>query len=83
MAMTELEIKQLNTMNKASQNVGLGTVINDLEGSVVVLTPATTTKAGIVKQAVTQAPSVATDVAGLLADLNALITKLKNAGIMA
>lgn len=81
MAMTELEIKQLNTMNKASQNVELGTMINALDASVVV--PATTAVAGIVKQAVTQAPSTATDVAGLLADFNALITKLKNAGIMA
>lgn len=34
-------------------------------------------------QAVTQANSTATDVAGVVTDLNALITKLKNAGLMA
>lgn len=44
---------------------------------------ATTAAAGIVKQAAAQASSVATDVVGVVADLNALLTKLKAAGIMA
>jgi hypothetical protein len=35
------------------------------------------------KKAVTQANSVATDVAGLVADFNALLAKLKSAGLMA
>jgi hypothetical protein len=44
---------------------------------------ATASVAGVVKQAATQANSTATDVAGVVADLNALIAKLKAAGIMA
>lgn len=44
---------------------------------------ATTTTAGVVKQAEAQADSVATDVPGLLADFNALLTKLRAAGIQA
>lgn len=38
---------------------------------------------GLVLQAVTQAASVAADVPALLVDFNALLTKLKNAGVMA
>lgn len=49
----------------------------------VTLAAATTSVAGAVKQAATQANSAATDVAGVVADLNALIAKLKTAGIMA
>lgn len=45
--------------------------------------PATTTTAGVVKQAEAQADSVATDVPGLLADFNALLAKLRVAGIQA
>lgn len=44
---------------------------------------ATTAAAGIVKMSATQAASTATDVAGLLTDFNALLTKLKAAGLMA
>ncbi|MDF5713566.1 MAG: head fiber protein [Rhizonema sp. NSF051] len=44
---------------------------------------ATTTVNGSVKKAATQANSTATDVAGLVADFNALLAKLKAAGIMA
>lgn len=44
---------------------------------------ATTSTAGTVKKAATQAASTASDVAGVVADLNALISKLKAAGIMA
>lgn len=44
---------------------------------------ATTTTAGVVKQAEAQADSVATDVPGLLADFNALLAKLRTAGIVA
>jgi len=43
---------------------------------------ATTTTAGIVKKAATQANSTATDVAGLVADFNSLLAKLKAAGLM-
>lgn len=44
---------------------------------------ATTTTAGTVKKAATQANTAASDVAGLVADFNALLAKLKAAGIMA
>lgn len=43
---------------------------------------ATTTSAGIVKQAAAQADSTATDVAGLLADFNSLLAKLRTAGVL-
>jgi hypothetical protein len=44
---------------------------------------ATTTTAGIVKQAVAQTDSVATDAAGAVTDFNALLAKLRTAGILA
>ena len=44
--------------------------------------PATASVVGGVKAAATQAASTATDVAGLVTDFNALLTKLKAAGIM-
>lgn len=44
---------------------------------------ATTTARGGVKQAVVQAASTASDAAGLVTDFNALLTKLKAAGVMA
>ena len=44
---------------------------------------ATTSTAGVVKQAAVQADSVATDVAGLVTDFNALLAKLRTAGILA
>lgn len=44
---------------------------------------ATTSVVGGVKMAATQANSVATDAAGLVTDFNALLAKLKAAGIMA
>lgn len=44
---------------------------------------ATVTVAGVVKKAATQANSVATDAAGLVTDFNALLVKLKAAGLMA
>lgn len=43
---------------------------------------ATTTTAGTVKQAAAQADSVATDVAGLVTDFNALLSKLRAAGVL-
>lgn len=43
---------------------------------------ASTTTAGTVKQAAAQADSVATDVAGVVTDFNALLAKLRTAGIL-
>lgn len=44
---------------------------------------ATTTTAGIVKQSAAQADSVASDAAGVVTDFNALLAKLRTAGILA
>lgn len=44
---------------------------------------ATTTEAGIVKQAAAQADSTATDATGVVSDLNDLLAKLRTAGILA
>ncbi|HCQ7755519.1 head fiber protein [Citrobacter sp. 50677481] len=44
---------------------------------------ATTTTAGTVKQSAAQADSVATDVAGVVTDFNALLAKLRAAGVLA
>jgi len=52
-------------------------------GGTVLAPDATTTTKGIVKQAVAQADSTATDVAGLKADFNALLAKLRTAGSLA
>ncbi|WP_340397802.1 head fiber protein [Paenibacillus sp. FSL E2-0202] len=52
-------------------------------GTPYTLPAATASVSGGVKQAAAQANSTATDVAGLVADFNALLAKLKTAGIMA
>jgi hypothetical protein len=44
---------------------------------------ATTTNAGMVRQAANQAPAAAADTAALKTQFDALLTKLKAAGIMA
>ncbi len=43
---------------------------------------ATTTTAGVVKQVAAQADSTATTIAGLVSDFNALLAKLRTAGIL-
>lgn len=57
----------------------------DITGKPTTFAPpvATASVVGGVKQAATQANSTATDVAGLVTDVNALLAKLKAAGIMA
>lgn len=57
----------------------------DITGKPSTFTPpvATTSAVGGVKQCATKANSTATDIAGLLADFNDLLAKLKAAGIMA
>ncbi|CAI1975919.1 head fiber protein [Serratia proteamaculans] len=57
----------------------------DITGKPTTFAPvaATASVTGGVKQAATQANSTATDAAGVVADLNALLAKLKAAGIMA
>ncbi|WP_110869380.1 head fiber protein [Cronobacter sakazakii] len=51
-------------------------------GDSVAIPAATTTTIGGVKKMAAQANSTATDVAGVVTDLNALISKLKTAGMM-
>jgi hypothetical protein len=57
----------------------------DITGKPTTFAPvaATTSVVGGVKMAATQANTAATDVAGLVTDFNALLAKLKAAGIMA
>lgn len=81
MALTADNIKDLNNMNVAAQRAQLGTTLAAASGGDVA--PATPTTAGVVKQCATQTNSTATDVAGLVSDFNALLAKLKTAGIMA
>lgn len=82
---TKKQIEDLDNMNVAAQRCKLGTVLNEsLSGSNTTTVPsATTESAGIVKQASAQADSTATDVETIKNDFNALIAKLKTAGIMA
>lgn len=56
--------------------------MDDVDGEAYTLPAATTSAIGGVKKMTTQAASTATDVAGVVADLNALITKLKAAEMM-
>ncbi|MFV8904582.1 head fiber protein [Serratia fonticola] len=67
---------------KVIRNDGGVQVVEVLSGGASI-PAATTTTIGGVKQAATQANSSATDVAGLVTDVNALLAKLKAAGIMA
>lgn len=60
-----------------------GAIPIDLYGGGTTPGNATTTTAGLVKQAATQADSTATDAEGLKTDFNALLAKLKAAGIVA
>ena len=54
-----------------------------IKTDVTAMASATTTVKGVVKQATVQANSTAVDVAGVVTDLNALLAKLKTAGLMA
>lgn len=54
----------------------------DVEGGDYTLPPATTSAIGGVKKMTNQANTAATDVAGLVTDFNALLSKLKAAGMM-
>lgn len=62
--------------------VGSGKITKD-GVDVLIGSHATTATYGTVKQAATQANSTAVDVATLVTDFNALLAKLKAAGIMA
>lgn len=74
-------VQVVEVLSGGSASVAWG----DITGKPATFTPvtATTSVVGGVKQAATQANSSATDVAGLVTDFNALLAKLKAAGIMA
>lgn len=70
--------------NSANKNMRMEVKELLVDGEPVGTVPtATTSTAGIVKQSATQANSAASDVAGLVTDFNALLAKLKAAGLMA
>lgn len=56
--------------------------MDDVSGGGYVLPAATTSTLGGVKKMATQADSTATDVAGLVADFNALLAKARAAGLI-
>ena len=60
-----------------------GTIITVSETGAITVPSATSSVKGVVKQAVVQSDSTATTVEGLVTDLNALLAKLKTAGLMA
>lgn len=71
------------TQRVIAQNGSTATVATLADiGNPTNLPAATTTTAGVVKKMASQADSTATDVAGLLADFNALLAKARAAGIM-
>lgn len=56
--------------------------MDDVDGEAYTLPAATTNALGGVKKMAAQADSTATDVAGLVTDLNALLAKARTAGLM-
>ncbi|HEJ7052532.1 TPA: hypothetical protein SMF43_001476 [Serratia marcescens] len=56
--------------------------MDDVSGEAYVLPAATTSAIGGVKKMPAQADSTATDAAGVVTDLNALLAKLRTAGIL-
>lgn len=71
---TDLEVAQLNKMNKAAQNVELGTIIKDVAGggSTPSFTPAEP-----VADLATDA-----DASAIVTTVNALLASLRTAGIL-
>ena len=78
MALNPKQIYDLNNMNSAAQNARLGDIVSNggMEPS-----PATTETLGVVKQAVAVADAAGVNVTK--EEFNALLTALRNAGILA
>ncbi|KXY10342.1 head fiber protein [Bacillus sp. FSL K6-0067] len=72
MPISENQAQRLNRSMPITNDVKLGTVIKELQEKT----------AQLPKKVDKQADSAASDVAGVVKDLNALIAKLKDAGIM-
>lgn len=90
MALTAQNIKELNNMNEAAHRAELGNLLARLESAspvgaseLMAISAANPKDAGIVKQAVKQENSTASDVQTLVNDFNNLLSALKSAGIMA
>lgn len=85
MAISADQQKALNNMCKVAQEIKLGDEIKALEsgGGSYTLPTATTSVLGGVKQGAAQADSTASTIAGLVSDFNALLAKLRTAGIIA
>lgn len=85
MSLTDKQIFDLNNMNEAARKAQLGTLVSDSGsgggGSTYSLPAATTTNLGGVKKA--SAVSDATDATVTKEEFNALLTALRNAGILA
>lgn len=84
MALTEKQIYDLNHMNRAAQEAGLGDLLSGSSGKsreATSVPKATQTSYGTVKQA--RAVSVSAGEAVSSEEFNALIKSLKDAGIMA
>lgn len=73
MAISDTERDKLNGMSPACRDVKLGTEIQNIGTGIQNLGK---------KVAAAQENSVATDIAGLVKDFNALLAKLKAAGLM-
>lgn len=74
MALTDVNVQELNNMNEAARRANLGTMLKGIEEGGA---PAPGEKVPH------QSNSTATDVAGIVADFNALLAKLQAAGVMA
>mgnify|MGYP000906375822 FL=1 len=78
-----------NYTEQSGEKTVIGGTLEIKEGATVtglpepVIPDATTTTKGIVKQAANQVDSTATEVSTLVSDFNALLVKLKAAGIVA
>lgn len=83
MALTDKQVHDLNNMNRAAQNAGLGDMLKDGAGggSSYVLPAATKTALGGVKQSAVVAEAAGESVTA--AEFKALLDALKAAGIMA
>ena len=77
-----------NYTEQGGEKTVIGGTLEIKEGATVtglpapVIPDASTTTKGLVKQAANQADSTATEVSGLVEDFNALLAKLKAAGIV-
>jgi hypothetical protein len=85
MAISATQQSALNNMCMTSKQAGLGDLLKALESGIgdYTLPAATTSVLGGVKQVAAQANSTATDATGLVSDFNALLAKLRTAGILA